>query len=135
MDTPTSQAESTIEETPSAAMDTKQTSWAVPTIKEIENWDVNDLIEWIKKRHPKLLTEEDCKKLRTDRIDGALFLNHAGDMKYFEECNLARGTSERLANLASEIVGRETGMAQKGKEQDTGTGKSTDHAPLLFSLH
>ena len=26
-------------------------------------------------------------------------------------------------------------MVEKGKEQDTSTGKSTDHALLLFSLH
>ena len=43
---------------------------------------------------------------------------------------------ERLADLASEIAGGKTaGMVQKGKEQDTSTGKSTDHTPLLFSLH
>ena len=61
----------------------------------------------------------------------------AGNVEFFEnKCNLPIGPSLELADLAIEITGRETtGMVQKGKEQDTSTGKSTDHAPLLFSLH
>ena len=45
-----------------------------------------------------------------------------------KECHLPIGVSLELADLAAK-------MAQKGKEQDTSTGKSTDHVPLLFSLH
>jgi len=90
------------------------------------------LLKWIQQKHPKLLEDDDLTKLRKERVDGVVFLNHAGDKKYFrEECNLAGGTSERLANLAKETAN----MVQKGKEQDTSAGKFTDHAPLLFSLH
>ena len=108
----------------------KQASQAKPTIEEIEKWDENDLVKWIKRRHERLLKGDDFKKLKGERVDGVVFLDHAGDKKYFhEECNLASGTSERLAKLAKEIAGEETaGMVQKGKEQDTSTGKSTDHA-------
>jgi hypothetical protein len=64
---------------------------------------------------PKLLKGDDPKKLKEGRIDGVIFLNHAGDMKYFrEECNLPIGTSEMLADLAKEIAGAETaGMKSK----------------------
>jgi hypothetical protein len=115
----------------------EQASQAERTIEEIKNCDEDDLLKWIQKKHPKLLKGDDLEKLKGERVDGVVFLNHAGDEKYFhEQCNLASGTSERLANLAREIAGGETaGMVQKGKEQDTSTGKSTDHAPLLFSLH
>jgi len=92
--------------------------------------DEDELLGWIQEKLPKLLKDDDLKKLQGERVDGVVFLNHAGDKKYFhEECNLASGTSERLAKLAKEIAGEETaGMVQKGKEQDTSTGKSTDHA-------
>jgi hypothetical protein len=95
------------------------------------------LLEWIQQKEPKPLKGDNLEKFKATSIDGVIFLKHAGDKTYFhEECNLPIGTSERLADLASEIAGGETaGMVQKGKEQDTSTGKSTDHAPLLFSLH
>jgi hypothetical protein len=93
----------------------EEASQAEPTIEEIKNWDEDDLLEWIQQRHPKLLKGDDLKKLKGERVDGVIFLNHAGDKKYFrEECNLASGTSERLANLAREIAGGETaGMKSK----------------------
>jgi hypothetical protein len=106
----------------------KQASQAEPTIEEVKYWDEDDLLKWIQQRHLKLLKGDDLKKLKEECIDGVVFLNHAGDEKFFhEKCNLASETSERLANLAREIA--------EAKEQDTSTGKSTDHVPLLFSLH
>jgi len=108
----------------------KQASQAEPTIEQIENWDADELLDWIQKNRPKVLKDNDkSEKFKREDISGDVFLNHAGDAEFFEnKCKLPSGTSERLANLARE-------MAQKGKEQDTSTGKSTDHAPLLFSLH
>ena len=108
----------------------KQASQAEPKIEEIETWDTCDLVNWIKQRAPKLLQVDDIKKLKRERVDGVVFLKHGGDKEYFRnDCNLAGGTSERLADLAFET------MQQIGKEQDTSTSKFTDHAPLLFSLH
>jgi hypothetical protein len=115
----------------------KHASHTKPTIEEIKKWDEDELLEWIQQKEPKLLKGDKLEKFKDSSIDGVIFLKYAGDKKYFhKECNLPIGTSERLADLASEIAGGETtGMAQKGKEQDTSTGKSTDHTPLLFSLH
>src|SRR2546423_5281033 len=104
-----------------------QASQAEPTIEEIKNWDEDDLLKWIQQRHPKLLEGDDLKKLKGECVDGVVFLNHAGDKKYFhEECNLASGTSERLANLAR--------MVQKW-EQDTSTGKSTPRHASHADVH
>jgi len=78
---------------------------AKPKIEKIETWDEDDLLKWIQQRHPKLLKGDDFKKLKRERVDGVVFLTHAGDKKYFrKECNLASGTSERLANLARETA-------------------------------
>ena len=107
----------------------KQASHTKPTIEEIKEWDGDELLEWILEKRPKALKGDKLEKFKAADIDGATFLKHAGSKKYFhEECNLPIGTSERLADLASEIAGGETAG-------DTSTGKSTDHAPLLFSLH
>ena len=109
----------------------KQASEAEPTIEEIKNWDSDELLEWIQQNRPKLIKGDKLEKFKAEDISGDVFVNHAGDEAFFKNgCNLPRGTSERLANLAREIAG-----GQKGKEQDTSAGESTDHTPLLFSLH
>ena len=110
----------------------KQARQAEPTVEEITNWDANELLEWIEQNRPKLLTDDKLEIFKAQDISGDVFVNHAGDVGFFENiCDLPSGTSERLANLARKIAGGETaGMVQKGKEQDTSTGKSTDHAPL-----
>jgi hypothetical protein len=115
----------------------EQDGQAEPTIEEIKNWDENELLRWIKLRHPKLLKGDNFKKLKRERVDGVIFLNHAGDKRYFhEKCNLPIGTSERLADLASEIAGGETaGTVQKGKQQDTSTGKSTPRHASHADVH
>ena len=107
----------------------KQASQAKPTIEEIKNWDADELLEWIQQNRPKLLKGDILEKFRAEDISGDVFLHHAGDVEFFnKKCNLPSGTSERLANLASELAGGETaGMVQKGKEQPTSTGKSTPH--------
>ena len=137
--TPASYAVSTAmesfpEHNPKHASHTKPTK---PTIEEIKEWDEDELFEWIEQKEPKLLRGDKLQKFKDLSIDGVIFLKCAGDKKFFhEECNLPIGTSMRLADLASEIAGGETaGVVQKGKEQDTSTGKSTDHTPLLLSLH
>jgi hypothetical protein len=115
----------------------KQASQAEPTIEVIKNWDADELLEWIQQNRPKLLKGDKLEKFKAEDISGDVLVDHAGDVKFFKnKCKLPIGTSERLADLASEIAGGETAsMVQKGKEQDTSTGKSTDHTPLLFSLH
>jgi hypothetical protein len=115
----------------------KQASQAESTREEIEQMDEERLLVWINTKRPGLLKDEDCKKLKEARISGRVFLMQEVTVEVFEnKCHLPIGVSLELADLAREIAGGETaGVVQKGKEQDTSTGKSTDHAPLLFSLH
>ena len=63
------------------------------------------LLCWVDKERPKLLGGDDREKFKKAGIPGLIFLKHAGDRKYFhEECGLSIGSSEMLADLASEIV-------------------------------
>ena len=110
----------------------KQASHTKSTIEEIKEWDKDKLLEWIQQERPGLFDDDNLEKFKVACINKNVFVDHAGDVGFFEnKCKLHIGISERLADLASEIAG----VVQKGKEQDTSTGKSTDHAPLLFSLH
>ena len=102
----------------------KQASQSESTIDEIKRCNVGELLKWFDKNRPKALTDKPRDKFEEADINGVTFLKHVGDKKFFhEECKLPIGTSEKLADIASEIAG----VVQKGKEQDTGTGKSTDH--------
>jgi len=110
----------------------KQASQAESTIDEIKGYDVGEPLKWFDKNRPKVLTGKPRDKFEEADINGVTFLKHVGDKKFFhEECKLPIETSEKLADIANEIAG----VVQKGKEQDTSTGKSTDHVPLLFSLY
>jgi hypothetical protein len=78
-----------------------------PTIEEIENWDADELLEWIQQNRPKLLKDDKLEKFKAEDISGDVFVDHAGDVEFFEnKCNLPSGTSERLANLARGDRGR-----------------------------
>jgi hypothetical protein len=104
----------------------KQASQAEPTIEEIKIWDSDELLKWIEQNQPKLLKGLKLEFKAKD-ISGDIFVDHAGDVEFFRnKCKMPSGTSERLADLARQMAGGETaGMVQKGKKQDTSTGKST----------
>lgn len=108
----------------------KQASRTEPKTEDINEWDVNQLLGWIQQKKTQLLTPDDVEILRKARISGEVFVTRAGDTEFFEKrCKLPVGVAVELANLWRKVV------EQKGKEQDTSTGKFTNHAPSLFSLH
>ena len=90
------------------------------TFEEIKELDSVELLEWFQRERPKALQGDKLDTFREADIDGATFLRYGGDREFFRNCNLPMGTSVRLADLVREIA-------------DT-AGKSTHHAPLLFSL-
>ena len=102
-----------------------QADQAQPAIKTIKTWDPDELLEWIQQNRLKLLKANTLEKFKAQEISGSVFLSLAGNVEVFKkECNLPFGPSMGLANLARDMVGPETAS----------TGKSTDHAPLLFSF-
>jgi hypothetical protein len=103
-------------------------SQAKPTTDEVKYYKKDELPNWIQKEGLRLLTSgnpdkfEDESELFTDRnldkfkdaeIDGNVFVDHAGDVKFFKECNLSMGISERLAKLATIAGGETTGIKSK----------------------
>ena len=66
--------------------------------------------KWIRKKRP---LEDEDKNFEAARISGRGFLTLVGKIDFFKsECHLSVGLSLDLANLAEEIVGRNTAMKQ-----------------------
>jgi hypothetical protein len=79
-----------------------------PIIEKIREMDNEELLEWIQQEKPRLLKGEVLEKFKKEYISGYVFLDRAGDQKFFrEESKLPSGPSLELAKLASEIIGKE----------------------------
>ena len=76
--------------------------------KAASEWDLNDLLAWIKDKRPDLLDDEDSEKLRKEKMSGEVFLRYAGNWEFFRKgYNLSTSTAGMLANLATELVEEE----------------------------
>jgi hypothetical protein len=118
--------------------------------KATTEWNVDDLVGWIKEMRPHLLNDDKIEKLRTAEITGEVFLDRDVDREFFQnKCKLSVGTAVVLANLSRELAKEGskllsfmscTPRRQQAEDVEMSAaadsaGKSTDHAPLLFSLH
>jgi hypothetical protein len=75
------------------------------TTQEIKDWNVDELLKWIKQKKSDLLRDEDIEKFKTERISGQTFLKYAGNTDFFQNnCHLPAGTSSDLADLAKELA-------------------------------
>jgi hypothetical protein len=80
-----------------------------PTIQEINDWDEDKLLKWIKQKKPNLLRDEKLKKFKAESISGQSFLKYAGNTDFFQRnCHLPAGTSSDLADLARETIDRKS---------------------------
>ena len=69
-------------------------------------WNVDDLVGWIKEKRPHLLNDDKIEKLRTAEITGEVFLDR--DKEFFKnKCKLPPGTAVVLANLSRELAEEE----------------------------
>ena len=81
-----------------------------------KKWGADKLLDWIKEYRSNLVKVGQLEKLKAEDISGDVFLNHAGDVRFFQnECGLTAGARDRPANLARGIAeaGWETGMKSK----------------------
>jgi hypothetical protein len=68
-------------------------------------WNVNDLLAWIKDKRPDLLDDDESEKLRKAKISGEVFLDRDADKEFFEKnCKLPPGTAFLLAKLSRELA-------------------------------
>jgi len=90
----------------------KQAGHTKPTIEEIKKWNEDELVTQIQQMRPGLLRSTNLEIFKEAFIDGDVFVDHAGDVEFFEiKCKLPIGISERLAKLAREVTGGKTAAA------------------------
>ena len=72
--------------------------------KPANQWNVDELLEWIQHRQPDLLTGDKLKIFKAAEISGDNFLDLAGNFEFFQNaCKLPPGPSYTLAKLATEL--------------------------------
>ena len=77
-----------------------------PTVEEIRCWNRGQLLDWIQQNLIEPLDDEDKELFLKAKINGKVFLNHAGDERFFRKrCKLPPGISDSLASLASKVIG------------------------------
>ena len=102
MDKQASQPEPTIDETQDRSLEEA-------TIEEVTKYNEGKLLQWIEQKRPGLLRDTNLEIFKQAFINGEVFVDHAGDVEFFEnKCKLPIGISDELADLAKEIVGRQT---------------------------
>jgi hypothetical protein len=107
----------------STTMDTSQVhnpeeaSEAEPTIEEIKEWNRDKLLEWIQRKRPGLLEDDNLETFKNAFISGNVFAKHGCDVGFFRNgCNLPIGISYKLVDLGGRDYGR--GGRRYGTERE-----------------
>ena len=81
-----------------------------PTMQEIGGLNRKNLLEWLKQKLSLEPKDEGkfSEKFSEAEIDAQLFLKNAGNLEFFQNAGLSYGLSFKLANLASEVMGKKT---------------------------
>src|SRR5579871_6479541 len=94
-------------------------------IDKIKNWNQNELFECIRQNLAIPLDDEDKESFFKSKIDGQAFLDLAGDRDYFRSVGISPGASQKLAQVAKNLV---------KLVKDTICRKS-EYCPLHHTLH
>ena len=73
----------------------------IPTVEEVETWDVDKLHGWIQQIKPNILKGDDLELFKKERIDGEAFL--LSSLEFFKTCGLSAAVSLILKDLADEV--------------------------------
>ena len=71
-----------------------------PITHDIKSWDENKLLEWIQQKLPTPLEPADAQKILELPINGSIFLQGAGDWKFFDYAGFSFSPGVQLAELA-----------------------------------
>jgi hypothetical protein len=74
-----------------------------PTVEQMKDWDTDELLQWIQKKKPNLLSSRNLERFIAAEILGEGFLWAAGDVDSFMKAGLSLGVSEVLASLGDEV--------------------------------
>jgi hypothetical protein len=75
----------------------------IPTVPQMEAWDTEEVLRWIKQRGSNILKGDNLEKFNKAGIIGRAFL--ASDVDFYESCGLPRGIGLALKDLADEVKG------------------------------
>jgi hypothetical protein len=76
----------------------------IPTVQQMQNWETEEVVQWIKQRNSTLLEDDDVDNLKKARIRGRAFLLLS--LEDFQRCNLVVGVAAELKNLADQVKGK-----------------------------
>ncbi|KIX05607.1 uncharacterized protein Z518_06479 [Rhinocladiella mackenziei CBS 650.93] len=100
----------------------------IPTIQEMESWNDEQLLEWIRQTQPHIFRHnEDIVTFKAAKISGFAFSKYAEDLDFFREIHLPLGVYKALAALASEFSkqnnqpNKTAGQKRKENETDSST--------------
>jgi hypothetical protein len=74
-----------------------------PTVQQMKDGDKDELLRWIQRKRPNLLSGDDLEKFIAAKISGGSFLRAGGDRKFFMDADLPIGISEELSMLNHEV--------------------------------
>ncbi|KIX10703.1 uncharacterized protein Z518_01787 [Rhinocladiella mackenziei CBS 650.93] len=76
----------------------------IPTIQEMESWNDEQLLEWIRRTQPNIFRDDkDVLTFKAAKISGSAFLDYAEDLDLFTETRLPPGVYSSLAFLARKV--------------------------------
>ena len=73
----------------------------IPTVQEMQTWNMEKVLRWIQQRDPNILEEDDLNNFRKARIAGRAFL--AFSVEDFKACDLPLAVAVALNDLADEV--------------------------------
>ena len=71
--------------------------------KTAEDWTIQEVMEWIEKKRPGMLTEDDREAFLMNCINGETFLLD-GNERFFKECGILPGKAMTLARWSRELA-------------------------------
>jgi hypothetical protein len=89
--------ESRPEQTEPSTQDPPET----PTAGKVEEWNEEEVLQWIRKRNRNILRGENLENFKKACILGTTFL--ASDVEFYQTCGLPRGVGLALKNLADKV--------------------------------
>ena len=73
----------------------------IPKAKDMREWDKWTVLDWIRKKHPNTLEDDDVKIFEKERIGGRTFLNFT--VENFQSYGLPLAVAVALKALADEV--------------------------------
>ena len=73
----------------------------IPTAQEMETWNKEKVLQWIRQREPNILEGDDLENFNKADITGSAFLLSC--FEFFKGCDLSRGASLVLNGLVDEV--------------------------------